>query len=285
MRSPTNCCNLTTDGPMKRIVILLLPSLLSLEAEARVASMQIEAVSRTTLSPLEMAAGIVLIVCLALSIWAVMMANRARRIAALLRRDFKEPKMQVDWTQAYGKQGGAHGPKNNKGNAKPNSQLTQMANDMVGVLGRLNRIEEYLPKLDGWVKKTDKSIKILQQEKPSPDYHDPAPSPEISLPITPSETILYAQLDASDSKRLFNVSKDYDSSKHIYKIILKGEEQIGDLEIIEENASKVFSNSDCSRCCNFSVMPDPSNFKQIPGKARVKGDTAEVLKKIEVSSK
>ena len=53
---------------MKRIVILLLPSLLSLEAEARVASMQIEAVSRTTLSPLEMAAGIVLIVCLALSI-------------------------------------------------------------------------------------------------------------------------------------------------------------------------------------------------------------------------
>ena len=171
---------------MKRIVILLLPSLLSLETEARVASLQIEAVPRTTPSLLEMAAGIILIVCLILSIWAVMMANRARRIAALLRRDIKELKMQVDWPQAYGKQSG-----------------------MVGVLGRLNKIEEYLPKLDGWIQKTDKSIKILQQEKPSPDYHDPAPSPEISLSVTPSETILYAQLDASDPKRLFNVSKGY----------------------------------------------------------------------------
>lgn len=270
---------------MKRFVILLLPSLLSLEAAARVSSLQIGATPRITLSLLEMAAGIVLIICLILSIWAVLTANKARRIAALLRRDVKELKMQMNFPQTYGKQDGANDSKNKKGVAKPNAQLSQIDNDMANIFGRLKKIEDYLNPLDGWVKKADKSIKILQQEKPSPGYHDPAPSPEIDLSITPNGTILYAQLDASDPKRLFNVSNVYNPSKHIYKIILKGEEQTGDLEIIEENASKIFSNSDCSRCCNFRVMPDPNNFKQTPGKARVNGDTAEVLKNIEVSSK
>lgn len=263
---------------MKRFVILLLPSLLSLEAAARVASLQIGATPRTTLSPLEMAAGIVLIACLFLSIWAVLTANKARRIAAMLRRDVKELKMQTDFSQAYGRQGGANDSKNEKGVAKPNAQLSLMVNDMSKIFGRLDSIER-------WTVDAACEINKISSRMDHLDYHDPAPSPEIDLAITPNETILYAQLDASDPKRLFNVSNVYNPSKHIYKIILKGEEQTGDLEIIEENASKVFSNSDCSRCCNFRVTPEPNNFKQTPGKARVNGDTAEVLKEIEVSSK
>lgn len=270
---------------MKRFVILLLPSLLSLEATAQVDSLQIGATPHTTLSPLEMVAGIVLIACLVLSIWAVLMAIRTRRIVAVLRRDVKELKMRMDFPLTYGKQGGANDSKNKTGVAKPNTQLSQMANDMSTIFGRLKKIEDYLNSLDGWVKRADKNIKIPQQEKPSPGYHDPAPSPEIDLSITSSETIFYAQLDASNPKRLYNVSKDYDSSKHIYKITLKEGKQTGDLEIIEENASKVFSNSDCSRCCDFRVMPTPNNFKQTPGKARVNGDTAEVLEKITITSK
>ena len=263
---------------MKRFVILLLPSLLSLEAAARVASLQIGATPRTTLSPLEMAVGIVLIACLFLSIWAVLTANKARRIAAMLRRDVKELKMQTDFPQAYGRRGGANDSKNEKGVAKPNAQLSQMVNDMNKIFGRLNSIER-------WTIDAACEINKISSRMDHLDFHDPAPSPEIDFSITPSETILYAQLDASNPKRLYNVSKDYDSSKHIYKITLKEGEQIGDLKIIEENANKVFSNSDCSRCCNFRVKPDPNNFKQTPGKARVNGDTAEVLKNIEVSSK
>lgn len=196
----------------------------------------------------------------------------------MLRRDVKELKMQTDFPQAYGRQGGANDSKNEKGVAKPNAQLSLMVNDMSKIFGRLDSIER-------WTVDAACEINKISSRMDHLDYHDPAPSPEIDLAITPNETILYAQLDASDPKRLFNVSNVYNPSKHIYKIILKGEEQTGDLEIIEENASKVFSNSDCSRCCNFRVTPDPNNFKQTPGKARVNGDTAEVLKEIEVSSK
>ncbi len=87
-----------------------------------------------------MAAGIVLIVCLILSIWAVLTANKARRIAALLRRDVKELKMQMNFPQTYGKQDGANDSKNKKGVAKPNAQLSQIDNDMANIFGRLKKI-------------------------------------------------------------------------------------------------------------------------------------------------
>lgn len=96
----------------------------------------------------------------------------------------------------------------------------------------------------------------------------------------------YARQDAQNENRLIDVSPNYDKYVHYYVITLDANSDTeGIVEIIEENAGKIFNNSDNSKCCTFDKIVTSDNFEQTPGRVRIDGNTATVTKKIFVTTK
>ena len=96
----------------------------------------------------------------------------------------------------------------------------------------------------------------------------------------------YARQDAQNENRLIDVSPNYDKYVHYYVITLDANSDTeGVVEIIEENAGKIFNNSDNSKCCTFDKVVTSDNFEQTPGRVRIDGNTATVTKKIFVTTK
>lgn len=116
---------------------------------------------------------------------------------------------------------------------------------------------------------------------------DPSHSPTIKWTNIKDETRkLYARQDAQNENRLIDVSPNYDKYVHYYVITLDANSDTeGIVEIIEENAGKIFNNSDNSKCCTFDKIVTSDNFEQTPGRVRIDGNTATVTKKIFVTTK
>lgn len=116
---------------------------------------------------------------------------------------------------------------------------------------------------------------------------DPSHSPTIKWTNIKEETRkLYARQDAQNENRLIDVSPNYDKYVHSYIITLDANSDTeGIVEIIEENAGKIFNNSDNSKCCTFDKIVTSDNFEQTPGRVRIDGNTATVTKKIFVTTK
>lgn len=116
---------------------------------------------------------------------------------------------------------------------------------------------------------------------------DPSHSPTIEWTNIKEETRkLYARQDAQNENRLIDVSPNYDKYVHSYIITLDANSDTeGIVEIIEENAGKIFNNSDNSKCCTFDKAVTSDNFEQTAGRVRIDGNTATVTKKIFVTTK
>lgn len=116
---------------------------------------------------------------------------------------------------------------------------------------------------------------------------DPPLSPSYEWKIKKDEQKkFYARQDAQNENRLIDVSPNYDKYVHYYVITLDANSDTeGVVEIIEENAGKIFNNSDNSKCCTFDKVVTSDNFEQTPGRVRIDGNTATVTKKIFVTTK
>lgn len=116
---------------------------------------------------------------------------------------------------------------------------------------------------------------------------DPPLSPSYEWKIKKDEQKkFYARQDAQNENRLIDVSPNYDKYVHYYVITLDANSDTeGIVEIIEENAGKIFNNSDNSKCCTFDKIVTSDNFEQTPGRVRIDGNTATVTKKIFVTTK
>lgn len=127
-----------------------------------------------------------------------------------------------------------------------------------------------------------------QAELPdAPPVTDPPQSPTYQWDLKKEEQKkFYARQDAQNENRLIDVSPNYDKYVHSYIITLDANSDTeGIVEIIEENAGKIFNNSDNSKCCTFDKVVTSDNFEQTPGRVRIDGNTATVTKKIFVTTK
>lgn len=127
-----------------------------------------------------------------------------------------------------------------------------------------------------------------QAELPdAPPATDPPQSPTYQWDLKKEEQKkFYARQDAQNENRLIDVSPNYDKYVHSYIITLDANsDNEGIVEIIEENAGKIFNNSDNSKCCTFDKVVTSDNFEQTPGRVRIDGNTATVTKKIFVTIK
>ena len=127
-----------------------------------------------------------------------------------------------------------------------------------------------------------------QAELPdAPPVTDPPQSPTYQWDLKKEgQKKFYARQDAQNENRLIDVSPNYDKYVHSYIITLDANSDTeGIVEIIEENAGKIFNNSDNSKCCTFDKVVTSDNFEQTPGRVRIDGNTATVTKKIFVTTK
>lgn len=127
-----------------------------------------------------------------------------------------------------------------------------------------------------------------QAELPdAPPVTDPTQSPTYQWDLKKEgQKKFYARQDAQNENRLIDVSPNYDKYVHSYIITLDANSDTeGIVEIIEENAGKIFNNSDNSKCCTFDKVVTSDNFEQTPGRVRIDGNTATVTKKIFVTTK
>lgn len=127
-----------------------------------------------------------------------------------------------------------------------------------------------------------------QAELPdAPPVTDPPQSPTYQWDLKKDgQKKFYARQDAQNENRLIDVSPNYDKYVHSYIITLDANSDTeGIVEIIEENAGKIFNNSDNSKCCTFDKIVTSDNFEQTPGRVRIDGNTATVTKKIFVTTK
>lgn len=127
-----------------------------------------------------------------------------------------------------------------------------------------------------------------QAELPdAPPVTDPPQSPTYQWDLKKDgQKKFYARQDAQNENRLIDVSPNYDKYVHSYIITLDANSDTeGIVEIIEENAGKIFNNSDNSKCCTFDKVVTSDNFEQTPGRVRIDGNTATVTKKIFVTTK
>ena len=109
----------------------------------------------------------------------------------------------------------------------------------------------------------------------------------IELDLTPQpQHKLYARQDAQNANRLIALSDTYDMYEHFFVITLDAEsDSEGKFEIIADNATKFFSNSDNSKCCKFETNADADNYVQTAGRVRINGTAADVLKPITITNK
>lgn len=127
-----------------------------------------------------------------------------------------------------------------------------------------------------------------QAELPdAPPVTDPPQSPTYQWDLKKEgQKKFYTRQDAQNENRLIDVSPNYDKYVHSYIITLDANSDTeGIVEIIEENAGKIFNNSDNSKCCTFDKVVTSDNFEQTPGRVRIDGNTATVTKKIFVTTK